>query len=74
VASLRRNERRIAADVVRFQSELTVLLDDRPKIGKAKHRNERDQQADCAELHYGNQIPRSNFLSAEAPQLYYHQR
>jgi hypothetical protein len=37
-------------------SELIVLFDDRCKIRKTKHHNERDQKADCAELHYRNQI------------------
>jgi len=37
-------------------SELIVLLDERAKIWKTKHYSERDQQADCAELHCCNQI------------------
>jgi hypothetical protein len=36
--------------------ELIVLLDERSKIGKAKHHDEHDQQADGAEQHDRNQI------------------
>jgi hypothetical protein len=37
-----------AHDVLRTL-ELIALLNDRPKVGKAKHHNECDQQPDCAE-------------------------
>jgi hypothetical protein len=37
-------------------SELIVLLDDRSEIGKAKHRDECDQHADCAEQNCCDEI------------------
>ena len=47
-----------------------IFGDNRPKTRKAKHRNERDQQADQAELHYRNQIgvaERCSWLSTYRP-------
>jgi hypothetical protein len=49
---------RAVAEVVNANpsSELIVLLDECSKIRKAEHYDEHDQQADCAELHYYNQV------------------
>ena len=40
--------RRPVTNIVSLHSELIVLRDDSPEIGKSKHHVEHDQQTDCA--------------------------
>ena len=60
-AKLAELSRKVAKRILRIcesarASELIVLPDEHSKIRKAKHHNQRYQQADCAEQHCCNQI------------------